>query len=97
MKALQSAGGMSLPNTPCMIYPIGFGDLFGITPEPSSATSAKTFLRNVQNARGIGVTPATDALPAGNIITGPYTTRIDTLKSTLERIMQSGVQVTLIQ
>jgi hypothetical protein len=97
MKALQGSGGLSLSNSPCMIHPIGFGDLFSITPEPTSATDAKTFLRNVQNARGIAVTPATDPLPAGNIITGPYQTRINTLRSTLERIMQSGVQVTLVQ
>lgn len=95
MRLLQGSGGMSLPNAPCRVFAIGFGDLF-TPPLNSAATNALSFLLNVQKAGGTSA--ATDtALPAGHVITGPYTTRIDNLKSTLERIMQSGVQVTLIQ
>jgi len=78
------------------VFAIGFGDLFSISPPTSSATSALQFLLNVQKAGGTSAASET-ALPAGHIITGPYQTRIDNLRTTLERIMQSGVQVTLIQ
>ncbi len=95
MRQQQGAGGMSLPNAPCRVFAIGFGDLF-TPPLNAAATSAATFLLNVQKAGGTSAAADT-ALPTGHIITGPYQTRIDNLKSTLERIMQSGVQVTLIQ
>jgi Flp pilus assembly protein TadG len=96
MRQNAGSGGFSLPSAPCRVFAIGFGDLFAISPPTTSATDARTFLLNVQKAGGTSA--ATDtALPPGHIITGPYQTRIDNLKSTLERIMQSGVQVTLIQ
>jgi hypothetical protein len=96
MRQSATAGGFSLPSAPARVFAIGFGDLFAITPETAAAASAKTFLLNVQKEGGTSATTDT-ALPTGHIITGPYQTRIDNLKGTLERIMQSGVQVTLIQ
>ena len=36
-------------------------------------------------------------IPSYQIITGTYTTRISNLRTALERILQSGVQVTLIE
>ncbi len=96
MRQNAGSGGFSLPSAPCRVFAIGFGDLFAITPATTAATDARTFLLNVQKAGGTSA--ATDtALPAGHIITGPYQTRIDNMKDTLQRIMQSGVQVTLIQ
>jgi hypothetical protein len=95
MRQQQGAGGMSLPNAPCRVFAIGFGDVF-TPPLSSSATSALAFLLNVQKAGGTSA-PYETALPPEHIITGPYQTRIDNLRTALERIMQSGVQVTLIQ
>ena len=41
---------------------------------------------------------STDAsIPSYQIITGPYLTRIDNLRTGLERIFQGGVQVTLVE
>ena len=88
--------GLSTTSSPARVYSIGFGDLFGVVPAPSAATNARTFLLQVQQ-RG-GTSAAGDAaIPSYQIITGPYQTRIDSLKTAFERILQSGVQVTLIQ
>jgi hypothetical protein len=88
--------GLSSPSSPTKVYAIGFGDLFNVVPQPPTAVNARTFLLQVQQ-RG-GTSAATDAaIPAYQIITGPYQTRIDSLKTAFERILQSGVQVTLIQ
>ena len=38
-----------------------------------------------------------DALPAEQVLTGSYTTRIANLRTGLERALQNGVQVTLIE
>nr|MCU0706192.1 hypothetical protein [Fimbriiglobus sp.] len=96
MRQQAGSGGFSLPSAPARVFAIGFGDLFAISPPTASATSARNFLLNVQKAGGTSAAADT-ALPAGHIITGPYQTRIDNLRNTLERIMQSGVQVTLIE
>jgi len=85
--------GFSLPNTKARVYPIGFGDLF--TTGTTQEAGARTFLQDV-GRRGNTLGP-TDLLPATSIITGDYQTRIDNLRDTLERIMQSGVQVTLVE
>ena len=93
--ATNAAGadsGLSLPNAPARVYAIGFGDIFSTSAGPAAAD----FLVNVQK-RG-GTSPASAAsLPANQIITGPYQTRIDNLRSALQAICQSGVQVTLVE
>ena len=92
--SLTAAGdsGHSLPNAPARVYAIGFGDIFST----ANATTAKTFLLNIQKAGGTSEAAAS-SIPNEQIITGTYTTRIDNLKTALERILQSGVQVTLIE
>ena len=88
----SSDSGYSLPNSPARVYAIGFGDIFST----SSATAAESFLLSIQQAGN--TSGATDtSIPAYQIITGPYQTRINNLQDGLQRIMQSGVQVTLIQ
>ena len=81
-----------MPNAPARVYAIGFGDIFST----ANATTAKTFLLNIQKAGGTSDASAT-SIPTEQIITGTYTTRIDNLKTALERILQSGVQVTLVE
>ncbi len=85
--------GFSLPNSKARVYPIAFGDLFSTN--TTAKTGAVTFLTNMA-IRG-NTLDAGGTLPSGSIITGTYQNRIDTLRSCLERIMQSGVQVTLIE
>ncbi|MFO0825506.1 MAG: hypothetical protein U0792_20695, partial [Gemmataceae bacterium] len=105
--------GLSLPNAPCQVYPIAFGDLFDPSVAPSTAAqtsrnSALQFLADVAYVGKTGtatpVAPSsvfgggtTTTIPSTQIITGPYQTRIDTLKTCLENIFQSGVAVTLVE
>jgi hypothetical protein len=90
--------GLSLPNAPAVVYPIAFGDLFDPVASPGAIyrPSALQFLANVAAAGNSGPAGATTLDPS-QIITGSYTNRINTLKSCLERIFQSGVSVTLIE
>ena len=87
--------GHSLPNSQARVYSIAFGDLFD-APTASARQSALDFLRDVA-IHGNTLRAGSTVLPADNIITGDYTQRIDRLRTTIERIMQSGVQVTLIE
>jgi Flp pilus assembly protein TadG len=84
--------GMSLPNAPARVYAIGFGDIFSTSAGPTAAT----FLLQIQQAGNTSA--ATDtSIPATQIITGPYPTRIANLRTALQNICQAGVQVTLIE
>ncbi len=86
--------GYSTTRTPARVHAIAFGDLFETT--TTQKTTALQFLANVQIQ---GKTQAAGATSPESykIIIGDYTTRIDTLRTAFERIMQSGVQVTLIR
>lgn len=84
--------GFSLPNAPARVYAIGFGDIFST----SSGDAAKTFLLNVQKNGNTSASTDT-TIPSYQIITGPYQDRIDNLRTGLERILQGGVQVTLVE
>ncbi len=96
MMLQQSAGGMSLPNAPCRVHALAFGDLFNITPITTQAQAGLDYLLDVQQAGGTS-SAAETAFPTGKIITGTYQNRIANLKSALSTIMQSGVQVTLVE
>jgi Flp pilus assembly protein TadG len=86
--------GLSTPSAPARVYSIGFGDLFS---SPSGLNGdARSFLLEVQK-RGGTSGPSDTAIPAYQIITGTYTERIDSLRTAFERILQSGVQVTLVE
>lgn len=87
-------GGHSLPNAPARLYPIAFGDLF--SSNSSFKNSALGFLGTLAHHGQTAERP-TDPLPTNQIITGPFQTRIDNLRYTFERILQSGVQVTLVE
>lgn len=86
--------GYSLPSTPAKVYAIAFGDLFSET--GTTTDDANAFLLECQKRGGTSASTDT-ALPSDQIITGTYSTRTENLRSVLERLMQSGVQVTLIE
>jgi len=87
--------GFNASSAPCRVHAIAFGDLFSISPLTTPGQAALNFLGTVQFK---GKTQSTNtAIGSSNIITGDYSTRIDTLKNLMQRIMQSGIQVTLIQ
>lgn len=88
--------GFSLPNAPARVYPFGFGDMF--TPECTSSfkPTALTFLQTIAYNGNTNTTTST-LLPTEQVITGNYATRISNLRIGLERCLQNGVQVTLIE
>jgi Flp pilus assembly protein TadG len=86
--------GMSSPSSPAKVYSIGFGDLFSTT--GSTNTNARNFLLEIQKRGGTSGSSDT-AIPSYQIITGTYTARINSLRTAFERVLQSGVQVTLIE
>jgi len=87
--------GLSLASSKAKVYSIGFGDLFGL-PGNTRNIDARAFLLEVQK-RGGTSSAADTAIPSYQIITGAYQDRIDSLRVAFERILQSGVQVTLIE
>jgi hypothetical protein len=90
--------GLSLGNAKAMVYPIAFGDLFDTTLAPN-ATFRNTALEFLADVAADGKTGPANAttLPPTQIITGPYQTRIDNLRTCLEQIFISGLTVTLIE
>lgn len=86
--------GFSLPNSPARIYPFGFGDLF--SSGSSFRPTAETFLQTLA-FHGNTNSSSSTTLPVGQIITGDYNTRINNLRDGLERVLQNGVQVSLIE
>jgi hypothetical protein len=93
-----SDSGLSLPNAPARVYPVGFGDLFDVDLAPGAVfrTNALQFLANIAAAGNTGISGAT-TIPSIQIITGPYDQRISRLKDCMERIFETGVSVALIE
>lgn len=88
--------GFSTSRSPAQVHTLAFGELF----EPSTSSNMKTraleFLRNVQIAGNTSPAGAT-SIESYKIITGTADERIAKIKEALERIMQGGVQVALIE
>jgi hypothetical protein len=94
--ALDTASppGYSTVRTPARVHAIAFGDLFETN--QTQQANAMAFLLRVQKAGKTSA--ATDtAIESYKVITGDYDTRIQNIRQALERIMQSGIQVSLIR
>jgi Putative Flp pilus-assembly TadE/G-like len=90
--------GLSLPNAPCKVYSIGFGDIFDPVASPGATfrPTALQFLANIAATGGTGTAGAT-TIPSYQVITGTYANRITNLKTCMQQIFQAGVAVTLVQ
>lgn len=86
--------GYSTARTPVRIHSIAFGDLFETT--GATKNMALQFVLDIQKIGGTSASTDT-TIESYKIITGTYTTRIDNLRQAFERIMQSGVQVSIIE
>ena len=102
----SGTSGFSLPNAPARVYAIAFGDVFSGYDDGSIGQEGKDALRFLLRVQQVGNTspgtvgtadPPTASIPVEQIITGSYDVRIAKMKSALERIAQSGVQVTLVE
>jgi hypothetical protein len=86
--------GYSSIRNPARVHAIAFGQLFEtVTP---TSTGSLQFLLHVQQ-NGNTSSASDTSIESYKIITGDYNTRIDKIRQALMRIMQSGVQVSLIQ
>jgi hypothetical protein len=88
--------GFSTPRSPARVHTLAFGELFESTTTSMVKTRALEFLRNVQIAGGTSATGAT-SIESYKIITGASDDRIAKMKEALERIMQGGIHVSLIE
>jgi hypothetical protein len=89
-----SPPGFSTKRVPARVHAIGFGDIF--SSDSDFKDDAEQFLLDVQ-INGNTSPDDAESIESHKIITGNYTTRISNLRLALERIMQSGVQVSLIR
>jgi hypothetical protein len=95
-----SPAGYSTTRKPVLIHCIAFGSLFDPTNASAYKTSALNLLENLQYLGGQAggeQTTLTTPLASYKIIVGPYSTRITNLQQAFSTIMQSGVQVSLIE
>ena len=88
------APGRATARMPVRVHSIGFGDLFQYTNDYQAG--ALDFLLKVQQKGNTSESTAT-GIESYKIITGNYNTRIANLRTALERIVQSGIQVSLIK
>jgi hypothetical protein len=90
--ALDTASppGYSTPAKPVLIHCIGFGPVFA--PSSSTRAAAISTLNQMQVIGGVN-----DGMPSYKIIYGPESTVVSGLQQAFTQIMQSGVQVSLIE
>jgi hypothetical protein len=93
----RNGPGYSTTRSPAYVHTLAFGYLF----EPTTTTILKTraleFLRNVQMASGLPKDSSTGTIESYKMIIGTYNQRIDAIRQAMERIMQGGVQLALIE
>jgi hypothetical protein len=93
----RNGPGYSTTRSPAYVHTLAFGYLF----EPTTTTILKTraleFLRNMQMATGLPADPSTGTIESYKMIIGTYNQRIDAIRQAMERIMQGGIQLALIE
>ena len=95
---MSSTGpGFSTGRSPARIHTLAFGYMFEDSTTAGLKTRALEFLRNIQMAGGLPADPTTGTIEDYKRIVGTYDQRIAKIKEAMERIMQSGVQVALIE
>ena len=93
----SSGPGFSTARTPAQIHTLAFGYLFEPTTVSGLKTRALEFLRNIQMTTGRLPDATTGTIENYKMIVGTYDQRIDRLRQAMERIMQGGVQVALVE
>jgi hypothetical protein len=93
----RNGPGFSTARAPAYVHTLAFGYLF----EPTTTTILKTraleFLRNIQMATGLPQDASTGTIESYKMIIGTYDQRIDAIRQAMERIMQGGIQLALIE
>jgi hypothetical protein len=95
---MSSTGpGFSTSRSPARIHTLAFGHMFEDSATVGLRTRALEFLRNIQMASGLPADPNTGTIEDYKRIVGTYDQRIAKIKEAMERIMQAGIQVALIE
>lgn len=97
--ALDTASppGYSSTRKKALVYSIGYGTLFDPAQSSASQTTALTFLQTIQYYGNTSPDMTGANFPTAQRIYGTPTQRINSMQSAFTNIMQSGVQVSIIQ
>jgi hypothetical protein len=93
----QNGPGFSTSRSPARIHTLAFGYLFEPTTNSMLKTRALEFLRNIQMITGLPQDSTTGTIESYKMIIGTYDQRIDAIRQAMQRIMQSGIQIALIE
>jgi hypothetical protein len=100
MCAMNTASppGFSTSRKPCLVYGVGYGSMF----DPANASNsgqphALSFLQTVQYYGNVSPDTNGNNFPDWQRIYGDNNTRLTRLRTAFTNIMQSGVQVSLLQ
>ena len=88
--------GYSTIKNPVSVHSIAFGQLFETNSTSTGTPAAMDFLVKCQIKGNTSPSGAT-TLNSEKIITGTYNQRIEKIRSAFEKVLQSGIQITLIE
>jgi hypothetical protein len=88
--------GFSTIKNPVSVHSIAFGQLFETNSTSTGTAAAMDFLVKCQ-IKGMTSPAGSTTLSSEKIIVGNYNERIEKIRSAFERILQSGIQITLIE
>ena len=88
--------GYSTIKNPVSVHSIAFGQLFETNSTSTGTAAAMDFLVKCQIKGNTSPTGAT-TLNSEKIVIGNYNERIEKIRSAIERVLQSGIQITLIE
>jgi hypothetical protein len=88
--------GYSTIKNPVSVHSIAFGQLFETNSTSTGTAAAMDFLVKCQIEGNTSPSGST-SLNSEKIIVGNYNERIEKIRSAFERILQSGIQITLIE
>jgi hypothetical protein len=89
--------GYSTPRKPALVYPIGYGTLFDPSNPGPAQSDALNFLQTCAYYGNTAGNTSGSAFPDSRRIYGTNQQRIDRIRQAFTDIMQSGVQVSLIE
>lgn len=88
--------GFSTIKNPVSVHSIAFGQLFETNSTSTGTAAAMDFLVKCQ-IKGMTSPAGSTTLNSEKIIIGTYTERIEKIRSAFERVLQSGIQITLVE
>lgn len=88
--------GYSTIKNPVSVHSIAFGQLFETNSTSTGTAAAMDFLVKCQ-IKGMTSPAGSTSLSSEKIIIGDYNTRIEKIRSAFERVLQSGIQITLVE